>query len=270
MNMAEAWDVRPDGSNPCRQVERNPERRRQRFLTMAELEAMGAALADLERAGTISPHAAAAIRLLALTGCRLNEILTARWDYVDFNSAVLRLPDSKTGAKTVHLPASALEILSRLPRIQGCPFVIAGQRPGAHLIDLKTPWNRVRLAASLRLWRDHDDADVSALVRGLPVENGGLPSVGFCHCAAREVGIELPAAMMNVRIHDLRHSFAAVGASSGMSLVILGGLLGHSQPSTTARYAHLSADPVAQAANVIGSRIDAAMTGRKGELVPLR
>jgi integrase len=66
-----------------------------------------------------------------------------------------------------------------------------------------------------------------------------------------------------VRLHDLRHSFASVGAGTGMGLPIIGKLLGHSQPSTTQRYAHLDASPVRAAANIIADRIEQAM-GKSG------
>jgi integrase len=67
------------------------------------------------------------------------------------------------------------------------------------------------------------------------------------------------AGLDDVRLHDLRHSFASVGASSGHSLVIIGKMLGHSQPATTARYAHLADDPVKAASDMVGARIAAAM-----------
>jgi integrase len=66
-----------------------------------------------------------------------------------------------------------------------------------------------------------------------------------------------------VRIHDLRHSFASVGAASGLSLPIIGAILGHTQASTTQRYAHLSNDPLRAAATQIGDQIMAAMGGGK-------
>jgi len=83
------------------------------------------------------------------------------------------------------------------------------------------------------------------------------------------------AGLPGLRIHDLRHSFAAVGAAGGDSLVILGAILGHSNAATTQRYAHLSNDPVRTAADRISSTIEAALGGstvdsRPGEIVPLR
>jgi site-specific recombinase XerD len=62
-----------------------------------------------------------------------------------------------------------------------------------------------------------------------------------------------------VRLHDLRHSFASMAVAGGLSLPIIGALLGHTQPATTARYAHLAADPLKQATDLIGRRIAAAM-----------
>jgi len=62
-----------------------------------------------------------------------------------------------------------------------------------------------------------------------------------------------------VRIHDLRHSYASMLAGHGMSLPIIGALLGHKHATTTARYAHLSADPLRAANDAVGARIAAAM-----------
>jgi integrase len=70
------------------------------------------------------------------------------------------------------------------------------------------------------------------------------------------------AGFADVRLHDLRHSFASVGAAGGLSLPIIGALLGHKHTTTTARYAHLSADPLRAANDAVGARIAAAMSGR--------
>jgi integrase len=217
MNVAEEWGLRPDGSNPCRHVKKYREFKRERFLTREELQRLGAVLAEEQTKGNESPFVIAAIGLLVLTGGRLTEILTLRWEYADLENGVLRLPDSKTGAKLIYLNAGAIHLLRTMPRIQGNPHVIAGDKPGAHLVDLQKPWRRIRAKAGL-----HD-----------------------------------------VRIHDLRHSFASVAAGAGMSLPMIGKLLGHTQASTTQRYAHLAADPVRTAANLIGTEINAAMRGRK-------
>jgi integrase len=79
------------------------------------------------------------------------------------------------------------------------------------------------------------------------------------------------AGLEGVRLHDLRHTYASFGAGSGLGLPIIGKLLGHSQPATTARYAHLDTDPVRRAAETIGGRIAAAMEGRsRAEIVLIK
>ena len=212
-NLAERWDLRPDGTNPCRHVEKYRERNRERFLSEAELARLAEVLAAAERTRTQSPSVIAAIRLLLFTGARLSEILTLRWEHVDVEGQCLRLPDSKTGAKVVYLPPAALEILTALDRHEDNPYVIAGAKSGSHLVNLQKPWRRIRAKADLN----------------------------------------------DVRLHDLRHSFASMAVAGGLTLPVIGALLGHTQPATTARYAHLADDPLKQAANLIGGRIAAAM-----------
>ncbi len=214
-NLAERWGLRPDGSNPVRHVDRFRERKRERFLSETELARLGKTLAEAEAAGTERPPTIAAIRLLVFTGCRLSEILSLRWEHVDFERRCLRLADSKTGPRVVPLNAPALKVLAELE--QGdTPWVIRGRKQAAPLVNLGKPWRRIREGAELG----------------------------------------------DVRIHDLRHSFASVAAGSGHSLVVIGALLGHRQATTTHRYAHLSDDPVRTASEVVGARIEAAMAAR--------
>ncbi len=94
--LAEAWGAVPEGTNPCRAAVMFPARRRERFLTDREFERLGRVLDEAERRGGASPAAIAAIRLLILTGCRKNEILTLRWTDVDLRAATLALADTKT------------------------------------------------------------------------------------------------------------------------------------------------------------------------------
>jgi integrase len=211
------WGVLPEGTNPCRHVQKYRERPRSRFLSEVELTRLGDALGQIELAGTSPPAAIAAIRLLVLTGARKSEVLELKWEFVEFERALLRLPDSKTGAKVIYLSAPTLGLLSSLPHLGGNPYVLPGEKLGAHLVNVEKTWRRVRTLADLA----------------------------------------------DVRIHDLRHSFAAIGAGSGLGLPIIGALLGHTQASTTARYAHLAADPLRAANEAIGRRIAEAMTTPK-------
>lgn len=231
----------PAGSvNPAKGVEPFREEGRERFLTAEEMARLGEVLRLAETEGLpwepdpekpearrkhapkaenrrvkIDLHATAAIRLLMLTGARLREVLNLEWSHVDLERGLLRLPDSKTGKKTIVLGGAALAVLDGLPRIGR--FVIASTSAGTARerprSDLNRPWRAVRAAA-------------------------GLPEL---------------------RIHDLRHSAAAVGAGAGLSLHQIGGLLGHTQARTTAKYAHLAADPQRRAADLIGDQIAAAL-----------
>ena len=220
-NLAEKWGYRPDGSNPCRHVDRYPEHKQERFLSTEELGRLGTALEQAEQARAEMPGVLAAIRLLAFTGCRLSEILTLKWGHVDFERTCLRLPESKSGAKVVRLSPPALAVLQGIERHNDAPYVITGREPGKHLINLRKPWHRIRERAGL-----HD-----------------------------------------VRLHDLRHSFASVGAAGGLSLPMIGALLGHTQAATTQRYSHLADDPLRQANDMIGERIAAAMERKTAEVV---
>ena len=95
----------------------------------------------------------AAIRLLMLPGCRKSEILSLRWEHVDLDAGELRLPDSKTGAKVVHLGDPAISVLLGIRRDDGNPWVIAGPKTGKPMTDLDYYWQRIRDRAGLEgLW----------------------------------------------------------------------------------------------------------------------
>jgi len=171
-NLAEAWGERPDGSNPCRHVEKFPERKRERFLSAEELSRLGEALGAYRG----SPYFVALVKLLVFTGARLREILTLEWSWIDFERGEARLPDSKTGAKVLHLPPPALTVLVDIRKIEGNPFVIVGERAGRHLVNAEKPWRVVRAIAGLDDVRLHDLRHGFASVAA---SNGmGLPIIG--------------------------------------------------------------------------------------------
>ena len=155
--LAEGWGMIPEGaSNPCRSLVKFPERRRERFLTDEEFTRLGEALDQVEAEGGASASAVAAIRLLALTGCRRSEIFGLRWEHVALDQAELRLPDSKTRARAVPLPPQAVELLTGLPRVPGNPWVIPGRKPGTHLRNIEEAWRAIRERAGLEGVRIHD------------------------------------------------------------------------------------------------------------------
>ncbi|WP_412057400.1 tyrosine-type recombinase/integrase [Bartonella sp. DGB2] len=216
-NLAEMWDLRPDGTNPRRHIKKYPEIKRERYLTPVETKRLGLVLREMEAEGVESQSALNCIRLLLMTGCRLGEIQTLQWSFIDWEGAVIRLPDSKTGARVIYAGEHVMDLLRTIqehpqtPRDN--PYVIYGTIKDAYLSDMQKPWRRIRKRAKIE----------------------------------------------DVRIHDLRHSFASYAASRGLSLTMIGKLLGHTQVQTTARYAHLMSDPIKQAACQVSGLIIAGL-----------
>ena len=265
--LAEGWGYRPLGSNPCTHIQRFRETRRERFLAREEISRLGEVLARCSTGWTdqdvaawqirchttalsegrttaeataISvgrtptrrdpehPSAIAALYLLLLTGARMSEVLSLTWSMVDRSEGVLRLPDSKTGAKSIPLAPEAWRIIEmQLSRREvGNSYVFPGGAVGKRLADLEKPWQRIRATAGLT----------------------------------------------DVRIHDLRHTFASHGVMGGLSLPVLGRVLGHRSSATTQRYAHFADDPVRRAAEVVAKPIAellAAAPIPAGEVIPL-
>ena len=159
-NFAERVGLRPVGTNPCRHVKPFPEEKRRRFLSSEELARLGDALDHLEREGTgpCDRQAVAAIRLLLLTGARAGEILSLRWEYVDLERGVLRLPTSKTGAKEIQLGPAARAVLTGLrEQAEAEGYVIPGRVAGEPLKGLHRIWKRLlRSAAVDETVRLHD------------------------------------------------------------------------------------------------------------------
>ncbi len=201
-------------TNPTRGVKRYKDNRRDRFLSPAELARLGDVLAELEKHGG-DPRHINIIRLLALTGARKNEIARLKWSEIDRNMGMLRLEDSKTGAKVIRLGSAALKLIEGL-LANGSIYVFPDRRdPKRPIANLDWAW----------------------------------------------VGIRKRAGMEDLRIHDLRHSFASAGLAGGEGLQLIGKLLGHSHVSTTSRYAHLADDPVRAAADRISESVAASLAG---------
>lgn len=200
------------GQNPVKHVKKFPTTKKERFLTNTEFQRLGASLKRALNNGT-NPYAIFALKLLLLTGCRKNEIVSLKWADIDFDNHVLNLQDSKTGAKQVYLSEAAVNVFKDIPRINTCPFVFPSSCGTKPYGGLQKVWNRIR-----------NDADLD-----------------------------------EVRIHDLRHSFASIGARNGQNMLMLSKLLGHSKLETTKIYAHLSDEPALKATNEIGDHISKAL-----------
>ncbi|WP_298812418.1 site-specific integrase [uncultured Sphingomonas sp.] len=200
MRMAKVWGVAGSEVNPLEGVkQRDPNNKVERFLTAEETRRLRKAVED-----SPNPMLAPIVALLLMTGCRKRELLDAKWEELQLDRGMWRIPTSKTG-KPRHVPLidDAVAVLRALPRVEGCPYVVPNPKTGQPFHSIYNSWNSARIAA-------------------------GLP---------------------DVRIHDLRHSMASHAASSGQSLYVIGQILGHAQPKTTMRYAHLTNEALHKAAN---------------------
>ncbi len=211
--------------NPTRGIERADEEKRERFLSPEEIVRLAEALATHPE--KISANA---IRLLLLTGARRGEALNATWDQFDLASGVWTKPSAHTKQKKPHrvplsAPAMALITGMRKEAVPGCPYVFPSAKTSK--VGGSGPPTYEALTEIKRTW------------------------ASVCKTAG----------LAGVRLHDLRHSYASVLASGGLSLHIVGALLGHTQPRTTARYAHLY-DDVLRAAT---ERVGAVVTGAPKE-----
>ena len=174
--LAEAWSMTPPRRNPCRSVRLYKKVWRERFLTSEEYRRLGRVLDEAETTGGFLPSGIAAIRLLLLTGCRKNEIVTLRWDDIDRTAGEIRIRDAKTGARRIPLTPAVEWVLAGIPRIEGNPWVITGKLPGDHLKNLDQIWLRLRPRAGLDDVRIHDCRH-SYASRALAIGEG-LPMIG--------------------------------------------------------------------------------------------
>jgi integrase len=253
------WRDQAQG-NPCKGVARNHEEGHERFFSPAELAALGDALAAYGQT-----PAADCIRFIMLTGCRPGEARHATWDQFDVEPGFWVKPSAHTKQRKIHrvpLAAAAIELLERIrakreeiPRSAQSNLVFPGQSHGKPLKQLQSTWEDVRERAAVALWSESKDPRVSSLVAEFERRLGHKPTLKEFLPLAQKAGLKLPPAPHDARIYDLRHTFASVGAGGGLSLTIVGRLLGHTQMRTTMRYAHLADDPLKEAAAKITSAI---------------
>ncbi len=238
------WAAKRDevavAANPAAGIERYPEHKRERFLTTDELARLGTTLAEGETVGL-------------------------PW-LVD---------EAAPGAK--HVP-----IENRRTILD--PFAVAAIRllilTGARLREiLDAQWSQVDLERGIIFLPDSKtgqkplylSAAAMAVLAAIPHIEGNPHIIAGAKDGAPRSDLQRPwravrraAGLEGLRLHDLRHSFASIGAGASMGLPIIGKLLGHKQAATTARYAHLDADPMRRAVDTIGATITAAMDGNKG------
>jgi len=203
-SLAELWEMRPEGSNPCRKIKRYPERHRERFLSAVELGRLGAVLRHAESEGLPWKNGGrtlyrrvvtGAIDLLLYTGCRVSEVLNLRWEHIDFAAGVITLADTKSGGpQLVTLNAPARQVLKALEAENGAsewvlPSVSNPKQPISKA-GIEAAWHKLREAAQI------DD----------------------------------------VRMHDLRHTVGTYAGQTGANAFLVRDLLRHKNLAMTGRY----------------------------------
>jgi integrase len=228
----------PAGFNPCRGIEYFPEEGRERYLTTQELARIGEAIREAETIGL--PYA------------------------VDGEKPKAKHAPKAANRRTVIGPHAAAAI--RL-------LIFTGARL-REILHLK--WEQVDIERGLLLLPKSKTGKKTIVLNApaLAVLNA-VPRVGAFVIAGTSAGekderpradlkkpwraVSRRAGLEGVRIHDLRHTHASVGAGAGLGLPIIGKLLGHTQSTTTERYAHLDSDPLRKASEAIANHLASAM-----------
>lgn len=237
--LAEVWGLRPDNSNPCHRVQRFKEQSRERFLSQKEFATLGNVLARAET-GPIK--------------------------------IVGRARPVKVNPQAIHAIRLLIFTGARVSEILGLRWEwINWDAQRAELPDSKTGRKHLHLPpAALEVLRGLKQTEDGKgfVIRG---GNGDDPERWLVNIKDPWALIRKAAEIEDVRLHDLRHSFASAAVASGMSLPIIGALLGHRDVKTTSKYAHLSDDPLRDAAAQVSGKISDAMKGDIGgaDVIPL-
>jgi integrase len=235
-----------DGTRPAAGIDKYRETRRERFLNGEELERLGSTIREAETSGI-------------------------PWTVDPSKPTAKHLPKAANRRTKISLSAGAA---IRLLLFTGCRL--------REILNLR--WEHVDLERGLLFLPDSKSGRKTIIlnVPALTVLNelkrigpfvvpGDNPESPRADLKRPWEAITNRAGLSGVRLHDLRHTYASFGAGGGLGLPIIGRLLGHSQASTTARYAHLDNDPLRRASESIAGRIAAALEGnRKGSVVALR
>jgi integrase len=221
-------------TNPVRGIKRPADQRRETRLSSDQYRALGLALDNAAAEGE-AWQVIAAIRLLALTGCRRGEIEALKWDDVDIVGRCLRLSDSKTGKSVRPIGTAVVTELNRIERTG--PYVLPGRGRDGHFVGLPKAWLRI-VANAAKLEEQFSDA----------------------------------SALASVTPHGLRHAYASVAADLGMTEITIAALIGHSAATVTGRYIHHVDSTLVAAADRVSARIAASMEGRAetGQIVQLK
>jgi integrase len=227
-------------ASPAHGVKRPADGRRVVRLSIDQYAVLGEALRRAEAEGE-SWKAIAAVRLLALTGCRRGEIEKLSWSDVDFTGRCLRFSDTKTGSSVRPLGDAVLRLLNDLPRTNS-QFVLPSAKTRVQhrpFTGLPKAWKRIL-----------------SLTTTTPV------------------GASEQTALDGLTLHGLRHAFASTAHDLGYSEPTIAALLGHRAATVTGRYIHHVDAALQAAADKVAERVSAAinrnaMSAKTGNVVRL-
>lgn len=221
--------------NPVIGVPKPKSNKRECFLTIKDFTSLGKALHTAQLL-KLNQTGINAIHLLALTGCRKDEILSLRWEYVDFENQCFRFPDTKTGKQNRAFGCAAYNLLKHIKEDNSSEWVFPATRGNGYFIGILKLFNKI---CALRPLKKQDDGSYSQ-----DLEQSPFISKVIC-------------------IHTLRHSFASVAADMGFIELTIAGLLGHKLGGVTNRYSHNVDSSLINAADRISLKIEAAISGEQ-------
>lgn len=235
-----------EGENPAKGVKKFKERARDRFILPAEMPLLFQAL-DEEENATAKDY----ILMSLMTGARKSNVLSMRWDQINWHQKEWRIPETKNGEPvTIPLIQQAIALLEKRRKATNSEWVFPGDGVKGYLADPKKTWDRVRHKATISLWRQDDR--LSKLIKDVEKKLSNQDNYGYTHIKLiREIQkealirkIELPTGLLDLRLHDIRRTLGSYQAITGASLPIIGKTLGHKSQQSTAIYARLNLDPV--------------------------
>ena len=223
-------------ANPVKQVKKPKTNKREVFLTIDDLRQLGKALNAAEEIHLCNTTAINAIKLLALSGCRKDEVLSLKWDYIDFENQCFRFPDTKTGAQIRAFGLGAKHLLENIRMEQNnylnTDWVFPATRGNGYFIGLLKAFNKI-----CNIPTDYKNEK--------PEEE------------------KKPFITKDICLHTLRHSFASVGADMNYNELTIAGLLGHKLGGITNRYSHNVDKSLVYAADKISLRIEQALENQE-------
>lgn len=173
-----------------------------------------------------------------------------RWEQIDWHFKHWRIPDTKNGEPlTLPLVEKAIEILSDRKKQAESPWVFPQEEDAKKSYrNPQKAWARIRARATLAYWSQDEKIDL--FIHEVAFSYPGYYNYNETMLLekvmekGRELKMDLPSNMTDIRIHDLRRTFGSYQALTGASLPVIGRSLGHKSLQATQIYARLNLDPV--------------------------